>query len=56
VVFVMIHESERDFSGITLLFSIAPLSGVQLENNGIMQPKFCFDSCVITIPSFVGHS
>jgi hypothetical protein len=28
VVFVTTHKSERDFGGITLLFSIAPLSDV----------------------------
>jgi hypothetical protein len=32
------------------LFSIAPLSGVQLENNGVMLPKFHLDSLLITNP------
>jgi hypothetical protein len=49
MVFVMRHESERDFDIITLLFSVAPLSGVQLENSGVMLPKFCLDSWVIKI-------
>jgi hypothetical protein len=56
VVFVMSHESERDFSVITLLFSVAPLSDVQLENNGVILSKFRSDSFVITNPFFVGHS
>jgi hypothetical protein len=53
---VTTHESERDFGGITMLFSIAPLSAVQLENSGVMSLKFCSNSCVITNPYFVGHS
>jgi hypothetical protein len=56
VVFVTSHESERDFGIITLLFSVAPLSGMQLENNGVMLPKFCSDSWVITNLCFVDHS
>jgi hypothetical protein len=56
VVFVMSHESERDFSVITLLFSIAPLSGMQLENSRVMLPKFRSDLWVIINPCFVGHS
>jgi hypothetical protein len=40
VVFVMSYESERDFGVITLLFSVAPLLGVQLENSGVMLLKF----------------
>jgi hypothetical protein len=56
VIFVTSHESERDFSVITLLFSVAPLSGVQLENSGVMLPKFHSDSLLITNPCFVGHS
>jgi hypothetical protein len=56
MVFVTSHESERDFGVITLLFSVAPLSGVQLKNNGVMLPKFRSDSWVITNPCFVGHS
>jgi hypothetical protein len=50
----MSHEFEQDFSTITLLFSVAPLSGVQLENNGVMVPKICSDSLSITNPCFVG--
>jgi hypothetical protein len=38
------------------LFSVAPLSSVQLENNGVMLPKFYLDSLLITNPCFVGHS
>jgi hypothetical protein len=56
MVFVMSHESEQDFGIITLLFSVAPLLGVQLENNGVMLPKFRSDSWVITNPCFFGHS
>jgi hypothetical protein len=55
-VFVMSHESERDIGAITLLFSVAPLSGVQLENNGVILPKFRSDSLLITNPCFVGLS
>jgi hypothetical protein len=54
MVFVMSHESERDFGVITLLFSVAPLSGVQLENSRVMLPKFHSDSWIITNPCFVG--
>jgi hypothetical protein len=50
MVFVMSHESEQDFGVITLLFSVAPLSGVQLEYNEIMLPKFHSDSLLITNP------
>jgi hypothetical protein len=53
---VMNHESERDFGAIILLFSVAPLLGVQLENNGVMLPKFYLDSLLITNLCFVGHS
>jgi hypothetical protein len=53
---VMTHESERDFNGITLLFSVALLSDVQLDNSGIMLSKFYSDSCVITNSCFVVHS
>jgi hypothetical protein len=56
VVFMTSHESERDFGIITLLFSVAPLSGVQLENSGVILPKFHPDSWVITNLCFVGHS
>jgi hypothetical protein len=56
VVFVMSHESERDFGVITLLFSVASLSGMQLEDIGVMLPTFCSDSWVITNPCFIGHS
>jgi hypothetical protein len=56
VVCVTIHESERDFGDITLLFTVAPLSGVQLENNGVMVLKFHSDSCIITNLCFVDHS
>jgi hypothetical protein len=51
VVFVMSHESERDFGAITLLFSVAPLSSVQLENRRVMLPKFRLDSLLITNPT-----
>jgi hypothetical protein len=40
---VMSHESERDFGVITLLFFVAPLSDVQLENSRVMLPKFHSD-------------
>jgi hypothetical protein len=38
------------------LFSIAPLSGVQLENNGVILSKFNLDSLLVTNPCFIGHS
>jgi hypothetical protein len=50
------HESKQDFGVITLLFSVAPLLGLQLENNGIMLPKFLSDSFLIINSCFVGHS
>jgi hypothetical protein len=50
------HECERDFGVITLLFSVAPLSGVQLENNGVMLSEFHLDSLLITNSCFVGNS
>jgi hypothetical protein len=53
---VMSHESEWDFGVITLLFFVAPLSGVQLENNGDMLPEFRSDSLLVTNPCFGGHS
>jgi hypothetical protein len=56
VVFVMSHDSERDFGAIILLFSVAPLLGVQLENNGVVLSKFCSDSLLITNPCFIDHS
>jgi hypothetical protein len=56
VTFVTSHECERDFGVITLLFSVAPLSGVQLESSGVMLPEFCLDSLLITNPCFVSHS
>jgi hypothetical protein len=52
----MSYEFEREFGVKTLLFSIAPLSGVQLENSGIMLLKFCSNSLLITNPCFVDHS
>jgi low temperature requirement protein LtrA len=56
VVFMMSHEFERDFGATTLLFSVALLLGVQLENSGIMLSKFHSDSLHVTNPCFVGHS
>jgi hypothetical protein len=56
MVFVMSYESERDFGTITSLLSIAPLSDVQLENSGVMLPKFCSDSLLVTNSCFVGYS
>jgi hypothetical protein len=53
---MMSHEFEQDFSAMTLLFSVVPLSDVQLENNGVMLPKFYSDSLLITNPCFSGHS
>jgi hypothetical protein len=50
------HECEQNFDVITLLFSVAPLSSVQLENNGVMLPKVHSDSLLVTNPCFVGHS
>jgi hypothetical protein len=56
MVFVTTDDSEQDFGVITLLFSIAPLLGVQLEKSRVILPKFHPDSCVITNPCFVSHS
>jgi hypothetical protein len=56
MVFVTSHECERDFGVITLLFSVAPLSGVQLENIGVMLLEFHLDSLLIINPCFAGHS
>jgi hypothetical protein len=56
MVFVTSHDSERDFSAIILLFSVALLLGVQLENNRVMLSKFCSDSLLITNPCFIDHS
>jgi low temperature requirement protein LtrA len=56
VVFVMSHECEQDFGVIILLFSVAPLSGVQLENSGIMLLEFRSESLLVTNSCFVGHS
>jgi hypothetical protein len=50
------HESERDFGAITLLFSVAPVLGVQLENSAVMLPKFCSDLLLIINPCFIDHS
>jgi hypothetical protein len=49
MVFVMSHESERDFGAITLLFSVAPLSGVQLENSGVCCQNFVRTRCSLQI-------
>jgi hypothetical protein len=43
------HESERDFSTITLLFSVAPLMGVQLKNNGVMLDRNTFKKANIVL-------
>jgi hypothetical protein len=56
VVFVTSHECERDFGVITLLFSVASLSGMQLENNGVILSEFYSDSLLITNPCFVSPS
>jgi hypothetical protein len=56
VVFVTSHECERDFGVITVLFSVAPLSGVQLKNCGVMLPELRSDSLLVTNPCFIGHS
>jgi hypothetical protein len=53
---MMSHECERDFGVITLLFSVAPLSGMQLESSRVMLPEFRSDSLLVTNPCFVGHS
>jgi hypothetical protein len=56
MVFVTSHESKRDFDVITLLFSVAPMSDMQLENSVVMLPKFRSDSLLITNSYFIGHS
>ena len=45
--FMTRQEFERNFDSVTLLFSIAPYLGVQLENSGVMLPKFLSDSCLV---------
>jgi hypothetical protein len=45
VVFVMSHESERDFGVITLLFFVAPLSDMQLKNSRVLLSKFIQTRC-----------
>jgi hypothetical protein len=42
--------SERDFGDITLLFSIAPFMGMQMENSGVMLLKFRSDSVGVSKP------
>jgi hypothetical protein len=44
--FVTSDGFERNFGGITP-FSIAPSLGVQMENSGVMLPKFHSDSSLI---------
>jgi hypothetical protein len=56
MIFIMRHEFKRDFGAITLLFSVAPLSGVQLENSGVMVSKFHSDLLLVINSYFVGHS
>jgi hypothetical protein len=56
VIFVMSDEFKRDFGAITLLFSVTPLSDVQLKNNRVMLPKFRSDSLLIRNSYFVSHS
>jgi hypothetical protein len=56
VVFVTSHESERDFGAITLLFSVAPLSDMPLENSRVMLPEFRLDSLLVTNSCFIGRS
>jgi hypothetical protein len=53
---MMSHESERDFGAITLLFSVTPLSDMQLENGGVMLSKFHLNPLLVINPCFVGHS
>jgi hypothetical protein len=45
--------SERDFGDITLLLSIAPFMGMQMENNGVMLLKFCLDSLLVITHGWV---
>jgi hypothetical protein len=47
--------SERDFSDITLLFSIVAFMGVQTETNGVMLPKFRSDSLLVINPCSIGY-
>jgi hypothetical protein len=56
MVFMMSHKCKRDFVVITLLFSVVPLLGVQLENSEVMLSEFRLDSLLITNSCFVGHS
>jgi hypothetical protein len=50
MVFVTSYESERDFGVITLLFSVVPLSDVQLKNSGVILLKFHLHSLLVTNP------
>jgi hypothetical protein len=50
------HVVVRNFGSITPLFSIAPFSGTQIENNGVMLLKFRSISCLIINTSSIGHS
>ena len=47
VIFMTNDKLERDFGVITLLFSAAPLSSVQMENSGVMLPKFRSGSSLV---------
>jgi hypothetical protein len=50
------HELELNFGNITLLFSIAPFSSVQMENNMVMFLYFHLDLWLIINSCSVGHS
>jgi hypothetical protein len=41
------HKVEQNFGNITMLFSVAPFLGVQMENIRIMVTKFRSSSCLV---------
>jgi hypothetical protein len=49
------HELEQNFVSIILLFSVASFLGVQMENSGVMLPKFPSNSCLVINTGLVGH-
>lgn len=44
------------FCDITLLFSIAPILSVQMENRGVMLPKYHSELWLVINPCSIGHS
>jgi hypothetical protein len=46
----------RNFGSITLMFSIAPFSDVQMENIRVMLSKFCLNLCLVINTDSIDHS